>query len=241
MQANTTQDGRIEASNDGGGSGNPGIRQQANNGGLLDDALLRLEQRLGRDVRKNQGAGIRTEEDLDRRNREDEEALEQLAKEQGKWVEEVDELLAGKFGAHITQGSEAFVYSKDNNSVIKSRSLVGYDTVFEALESIRIHNRLFPETAMTILAFGRSDGEFTAILEQPRIEGRFADNEETLRFVQDRFGAVKDDSVIGGTSYITSQYKLQDLKPKNVIANRSEGELKMFVVDGDFYGVGDMV
>ena len=70
---------------------------------------------------------------------------------------------------------------------------------------------------MTVVAFGRSDGEFTVVLEQPFIEGNNASKEEIEQFVKDRFGAEKDNSVIGDTSYKTDKYLLQDLKSKNVI------------------------
>ena len=71
---------------------------------------------------------------------------------------------------------------------------------FQALESIKSHNGLFPETALKIVAFGRSFDEFTAIMEQQNIDGNFATKEEIAVFVKERFGAVKDDSVLGGTN-----------------------------------------
>ncbi len=88
---------------------------------------------------------------------------------------------------------------------------------------------------MKIVAFGRSFDEFTAIMEQQNIDGNFATKEEIAVFVKERFGAVKDDSVLGGNSYKTDKYLLQDLKPKNVLVKETDGKNNFFVIDGDFY------
>ena len=218
----------------GGNETNLGIGQSSRDGGLLNDALSRIQRRDG-NVSSNLQQGIRTEEDIDSRNREDEEVIERLSKEQGRWIDNVDNVLQSDYGEKIDSGSESFVYRKDNGPVIKSRSLVGYNTIQEALESIYIHNELFPETAMTVVGFGRSDGEFTVVFEQPYIGGVYATKEEIDQFIKDRFLAENDESVIGGTSYKTDRYLLQDLKPKNVKAVEIDGEKKFFVIDGDFY------
>ncbi len=209
-------------------------RRQATDAGLLGDAQARIKRRDG-DVLQTPQQGVQSEEDIDRRNREDEETLEQFSKEQGKWIDEVDQHLEENYGVKFDSGSEAYAYRKDNDTVIKSRSLTGYETVQDALDSIEIHNRLFPETAMKVVAFGRSDGELTVVLEQPFIDGHFATNEEISAFVSDLFNAEKDDSVIGGTSYKTASFLLQDLKPKNVIVKTVDGKKQLYVIDGDFY------
>ncbi len=88
---------------------------------------------------------------------------------------------------------------------------------------------------MKVVAFGRSDGEFTVVLEQRYIEGDFATKEDIEQFITERFGAEKDTSVIGNTSYKTDEYLLQDLKSKNVIVQIIDGRKQLFVIDGDFY------
>ena len=202
------------------------------------DLLNEAQARIGRrdtGVRETKGEGVSFEERLDRRNRKDEAALEKFAKDQGKWIDNVDEYLTKKYGEKVANGSEAFVY-RDKDMVVKSRSLVGYRIICEALKSIEIHNKLFPNTSYKTLGFGRSDGELTVILQQPYIEGVWATNQQIEQFVKETFGANKDNRIVGGTSYYNASFLLQDLKPKNVIArHNSKEEERLFVVDGDFY------
>lgn len=214
-------------------------RRQTTDSGLLDDALGRIERRGG-DAHQTNGPRTGTTEDAERRNAEDAAALEQFAKERGQWVEDIATEFPERYGEIIGHGSESFVYLKDSKTVIKSRTIDphagGYATIKEALESIAIHNRIFPETAMKVVGFGMDDGELNIIIEQPHIsDGRYATSEEIQQFVSEHFGAERDESVEGGQSYKTAAYLLQDLKPKNVIVKNVDGEEHLFVIDGDFY------
>ncbi len=209
-------------------------KQQTSNGGLLDESQARIQRGDG-NLRETQEQGVLSQEDINKRNQEDREALEKFAKEQGKWADDVDTKLEKKYGGRIGHGSEAWVYRKDKDTVIKSRSITGYNTVSDALRSIELHNTLFPETAMKVVGFGNGDGEFSIIIEQPFIEGAYASQEEIDSFVKERFNAEKDPSVIGNTSYKTDDYLLQDLKPQNVLVRIVNGEKQYNVIDGDFY------
>lgn len=209
-------------------------KQQTSNGGLLAESQARIQRGDG-NLRETQKQGVLSQEDIDKRNQEDRESLEKFAKEQGKWADDVDTKLEKKYGDRIGHGSEAWVYRKDKDTVIKSRSITGYNTVSDALRSIELHNSLFPETAMKVVGFGNGDGEFSIIIEQPFIEGAYASQEEIDSFVKERFNAEKDPSVIGNTSYKTDDYLLQDLKPQNVLVRIVNGEKQYNVIDGDFY------
>ena len=209
-------------------------KQQTSNGGLLAESQARIQRGDG-NLRETQKQGVLSQEDIDKRNQEDRESLEKFAKEQGKWADNVDTKLEKKYGGRIGHGSEAWVYRKDKDTVIKSRSITGYNTVSDALRSIELHNTLFPETAMKVVGFGNGDGEFSIIIEQPFIEGAYASQEEIDSFVKERFNAEKDSSVIGNTSYKTDDYLLQDLKPQNVLVRIVNGERQYNVIDGDFY------
>ena len=209
-------------------------KQQTSNGGLLAESQARIQRGDG-NLRETQEQGVLSQEDIDKRNQEDRESLEKFAKEQGKWADDVDTKLEKKYGGRIGHGSEAWVYRKDKGTVIKSRSITGYNTVSDALRSIELHNTLFPETAMKVVGFGNGDGEFSIIIEQPFIEGAYASQEEIDSFVKERFNAEKDPSVIGNTSYKTDDYLLQDLKPQNVLVRIVNGERQYNVIDGDFY------
>ena len=209
-------------------------KQQTSNGGLLAESQARIQRGDG-NLRETQKQGVLSQEDIDKRNQEDRESLEKFAKEQGKWADDVDTKLEKKYGGRIGHGSESWVYRKDKDTVIKSRSITGYNTVSDALRSIELHNTLFPETAMKVVGFGNGDGEFSIIIEQPFIEGAYASQEEIDSFVKERFNAEKDPSVIGNTSYKTDDYLLQDLKPQNVLVRIVNGERQYNVIDGDFY------
>ena len=209
-------------------------KQQTSNGGLLAESQARIQRGDG-NLRETQEQGVLSQEDIDKRNQEDRESLEKFAKEQGKWADDVDTKLEKKYGGRIGHGSEALVYRKDKDTVIKSRSITGYNTVSDALRSIELHNTLFPETAMKVVGFGNGDGEFSIIIEQPFIEGAYASQEEIDSFVKERFNAEKDPSIIGNTSYKTDDYLLQDLKPQNVLVRIVNGERQYNVIDGDFY------
>lgn len=209
-------------------------KQQTSDGGLLAESQARIQRGDG-NLRETQEQGVLSQEDIDKRNQEDRESLEKFAKEQGKWADDVDTKLEKKYGGRIGHGSEAWVYRKDKDTVIKSRSITGYNTVSDALRSIELHNTLFPETAMKVVGFGNGDGEFSIIIEQPFIEGAYASQEEIDSFVKERFNAEKDPSVIGNTSYKTDDYLLQDLKPQNVLVRIVNGERQYNVIDGDFY------
>ena len=209
-------------------------KQQTSNGGLLAESQARIQRGDG-NLRETQEQGVLSQEDINKRNQEDRESLEKFAKEQGKWADDVDTKLEKKYGSRIGHGSEAWVYRKDKDTVIKSRSITGYNTVSDALRSIELHNTLFPETAMKVVGFGNGDGEFSIIIEQPFIEGAYASQEEIDSFVKERFNAEKDPSVIGNTSYKTDDYLLQDLKPQNVLVRIVNEERQYNVIDGDFY------
>lgn len=209
-------------------------KQQTSNGGLLAESQARIQRGDG-NLRETQEQRVLSQEDIDKRNQEDRESLEKFAKEQGKWADDVDTKLEKKYGGRIGHGSEAWVYRKDKDTVIKSRSITGYNTVSDALRSIELHNTLFPETAMKVVGFGNGDGEFSIIIEQPFIEGAYASQEEIDSFVKERFNAEKDPSVIGNTFYKTDDYLLQDLKPQNVLVRIVNGERQYNVIDGDFY------
>lgn len=180
---------------------------------------------------------ISDESEIDANRERQETAIEEWARLNNIWHEDATNELEDLYGEKIGNGAESFVYAKDNKTVIKARDITGYNNLLEALESIEIHNKLFPETTMTVTGFGRSDGEFTIIFEQPYISGEHPTRDEIEKYIRSKFNAQKDDAVTGGTSYKTNEYLLQDLKPQNVIV--SEG--KFYVIDGDFYRNPDAI
>lgn len=212
-----------------------GNYRQAGNGGLLGESQARVKGR-DRSLRETEEQGVLTPKQERERNAEDKADLEKLAKEQGRWRDHLIDRLEEKYGKKIGKGSEAFAYREEGGPVIKARTIDpdvegSYKSIEDALASIEIHNRLFPETAMKIIGYGEDEGEFNVIIQQPYIDGRYATQEEIDQFIQEKFGAEKDPSVIGDTSFKTAAYLLQDLKPQNIIVKDG----KLYVIDGDFY------
>lgn len=218
--------------------GNAGTDSQGDSSadvGLLGESQAIIKGRNG-NLRATEEQRVLTKKQIKQRNSEDKAALTELAKKQGRWRDNVDKRLEEDLGNRIGHGAEAYVYRLDDDHVLKARTIDpdvegGYKSIEEALASIEIHNRLFPETAMKVVGYGESNGEFNIILEQPYIDGRFATDEEIEQFIKKRFNAEKDPSVVGNTSYKTAAYLMQDLKGKNVLVK--DGNL--YVIDGDFY------
>ncbi|NCA79348.1 MAG: hypothetical protein EOM76_04060 [Sphingobacteriia bacterium] len=204
---------------------------------LLELAKGRIARRSSSPDTESQ-RGIRVEDERQRAyaDRERQETdVEAWAKSIGIWHEDATNELESLYGEKIGNGAESYVYLKDKNTVVKARDITGYNSLSEAIQSIELHNKLFPETAMTITGFGRSDGEFTIILDQKYVEGsRFATKEEIAYYIREQFGGVPDETVLGENSYRNNEYLIQDLKPQNVIVG-SNGDL--YVIDGDFYPI----
>lgn len=205
--------------------------------GILEEATRRIK-RGGSSSNQSSSRGVQQQtEQLTYINRERQETdVEEWAKELGIWHEEATEELENLYGEKIGSGAESYVYLKDDKTVIKARDITGYNSLEEALKSIELHNRLFPETAMVIKGFGRSEGEFSIIFEQPFVaNARFATKEEIVEYMKTNFNAEQDNSVLGGHSYRNGDYSFQDLKPANVLV---DGNGYLYVVDGDFYYSG---
>ena len=197
---------------------------------IIEEAKTILERRDGGTNQAQQQGGVRPQIDADAERYEID--IQAWAKVNNIWFDDATEVVEEQYGKRVGNGAESFVFCHDGHTVIKVRDITGYNNLLEALESIEIHNLLFPETAMEIVGFGRSDGEFAIIFTQAFVEGEHPTNEEIQTYMHLKFGAVKDDSIIGGTSYKTNEYLLQDLKPQNIIVN-PEG--RFFIIDGDFY------
>ena len=195
---------------------------------IIEEAKAILERRDGGANQAKQQNCVASQDDAERFETE----IETWAKLNSLWYNDATDKVEEQFGRRVGNGAESFVFCYDGHNVVKVRDITGYNNLLEALESIEIHNLLFPETALSILGFGRSDGEFAIIFTQPFIEGEHPTNEEIELYMHLKFGAEKDESVLGGTSYRTKEYLLQDLKPQNIIVN-NEG--RFFIIDGDFY------
>jgi Serine/Threonine/Tyrosine Kinase found in polyvalent proteins len=68
---------------------------------------------------------------------------------------------------YLTEGGEAKIYfSKNSKHVIKLNDGIYYSNWLDFLNSICIHNLIFPDTAYTLLGFLKNDETFFTVLKQ---------------------------------------------------------------------------
>jgi len=145
-----------------------------------------------------------------------EHLIELWAKASHRWIENSEQILTEHIGAKIAQGAESKVYYREGDtSVIKERVSI-YSTTQKALDAIIIHNYLFPETAMRVIAFTRdSDGLFRIILTQPYIRcQRLATKDEIDTLITAKGFQIDLSNPI--ESYISDRIILEDMHPANV-------------------------
>ena len=155
------------------------------------------------------------------------EVIETWAKKVGVWFDSIEQTLQNSFGHYIAEGGEAKVY--DNGaSIIKSIGLDYFIQPILALDRISLHNAYFPETAMSVIGFGRDDeGSFKVIVEQPFIEGERVTDKEIAAFMRSMGFKLMN---AHNWTYATPEIYLSDMHDENVIKS-STGT--MFVVDCD--------
>jgi len=170
-----------------------------------------------------------------------EAAIESWAKKEALWFNEysdkrarpypsLEAMLSSEYVEDVG-GSESLVYlDEKHNEVIKTISLSHYNgDVQMGLDRIAMHNALFPDTALTVIGFGRdSSGNFRIIAKQPFVQGESASVEEIEQFAKD-LGLTKGK----GWWYDNNKhnkFRIADLNPANVLKD-SDGHLH--VIDCD--------
>lgn len=145
-----------------------------------------------------------------------EKMVQQWAEAKGCWFPHAEQDIESEYGTMIAEGAEAKVYYKEGDtSVIKIRTSI-YATLGRALESIVLHNTLFPETPMNVIGFTRDPhGLFRAILTQPYIGcKRLATKSEIDEMVAAK--GFRDNYDGQGINYIGERLCLEDMHPANV-------------------------
>ncbi|ADV44540.1 hypothetical protein [Bacteroides helcogenes] len=183
-------------------------------------------------------AGAKTEADYDTEGITDfkrelqcgaEQALiiEKWARIVGVWTDDVERNLQSSLGDEIAEGGEAKVY--DNGSkLVKSIGLDYFVQPILALDRISLHNAYFPETAITVIGFGRNeDGDFKIIVEQPFIAGKRASDEEIACYMRNMGFELRNPR---NWTYSTPEIYLSDMHDENVIKSEAG---TFFVVDCD--------
>ena len=148
-----------------------------------------------------------------------EQLVTQWAEVRGVWDPGAEQEIESEYGSMIAQGAEAKVfYQNGDTSVIKLRTSI-YATLGRALESIVLHNTLFPETPMNVIGFTRdADGMFRTICTQPYIScKRLATKSEIDTMVAVK--GFRDNGDGRGVNYIGERLLLEDMHPANVFVD----------------------
>lgn len=103
-----------------------------------------------------------------------ERALEDWARADGCWFDNVTRRIENTFGPEISHGAEAKVFHLDDTHVVKViSSLFDQQKTFDR---ITLTNFVFPFTGLQLLGLGRNeDGEFCFVVKQRFIIGKHAD------------------------------------------------------------------
>lgn len=206
------------------------IRQGIQRGGKgLQEVLRILNRKKQQDNAANAGV---SNESKGLRERSHEEAARQQklirdwAEKNGKLIVEPNDYYDETIGDKHLSGTESKVWiDSDRNVVIKSISPNHYPNLKALLERIAIHNKLFPETAMTLQNVGISDDGISIIVEQPRIIN--AGDVPSLKEIEDYmlsqgFTHTKGKGI--NAEYTKNGYLVTDIRPENVI-KQPNGEL----------------
>jgi hypothetical protein len=133
---------------------------------------------------------------------------------------------------YLTHGGEAKIYlDADGRHVIKLNDAIYYATWLEFLNSIVIHNLLFPDTSYQLLGFLYKEETFLAVLKQPFVAAEGTADLHAIRELLE-FNGFRH---IKRQDYFNEEFGLilEDMHDENVILN--DGSL--FFIDTVFYVV----
>ncbi|UYQ91691.1 hypothetical protein MKQ68_16505 [Chitinophaga horti] len=162
--------------------------------------------------------------------KEQAECLTQFAKEFGLWITGAPDPL--KF---LARGGEASVYfDGSSKSVIKYNDGIYYATWLEFLNSILIHNLLFPNTAYSLTGFTHIEAVLYAVLRQPFVTSDDAvDLSDVNRLLSFNGFENKMRNGVKTNNYYNKELGiiLEDIHDENVIVNSNT----LFFIDTVFY------
>ncbi len=150
------------------------------------------------------------------------------AKENNIWIDNLYSLGAPFAGG----GNEnTLAYDEENKVIYKSNNLLNYRfRISKLMESIVIHNQLFPETKYDIVGFTGVDNGKTrtpyieVILKQDYIPNAV---QATQQEISDYMHAIGFEQVDEHT-FMNEQYTVSDLRPRNVLKDANGN---IYVVD----------
>ena len=193
-------------------------------------ASLLLRGNVGANEEKSQNFSSAERYERDKEQQPIQEAIvENWAKAQGVWFENLRDATKGMEHYEDVDGGKAKIYRKNKNTIRKILSTNYFITPQLALDRITLHNTLFPAAPLKVIGFGRNEqGEFQFVVDQPFIEGIAPTLMEIQDFME-KAGFKKNDKDRGNT-YTTELVYASDLHNENVI-KAPDGTL--IVIDAD--------
>ena len=171
------------------------------------------------------GAGSRTNQTNDQKNRRQEKSVEAYAKEKGIWVDKTNQTFNEKYKRRVGSGKEAIVWYKGNEKVLKTQNTYQYRTLQEKLDSIILHNAQFPVSALKVVGFGKnSQGDFQVIVEQQFFRSAKPLTQDQVDIYADSLGftPTKNEEVLH--NFQNDETLLRDFHEENVLRTK-EGNL----------------
>jgi preprotein translocase subunit YajC len=145
--------------------------------------------------------------------------IERIAKENKLWKQDLPEI---KDNNIVGEGSESIVYNYGNNNVLKVKDFSQYKSIKELIESIQVHNEIFPETKQEILGVLKNkNGDLSLAIKQSKISKNLVHpSKDEIRKDMEQRGFAFDK----GNSYKNGDIVVSDLFPSDVFKDK-EGTL----------------
>ena len=155
--------------------------------------------------------------------------IEEWARLKGVWFDDPETYLSG-ISQVRDDGTESEVFiDVTDEKVRKLISLKHYNIVRLALDRIIIHNAIFHTTPLVVTGFGRNQGNFVIMVEQPYIRGRGVSEQERLEFMTGLGFEEAGEDYGMHLNYKTANIYIGDLNEFNVL----KGESGVQVIDAD--------
>jgi len=201
----------------------------------MSNGIQKIVQRLGRQteqslitetysyLERSKGESGMVEEKFNSKEKET-EIIKKFADENNYWFEDT------RFSMFLDEGAEQKVFfDSENNRVIKLNDAIFYVNWSQYLESLIIHNILFPNTKYTLSGFLRINSTIYTAVEQDYVEPTSLTKIGKIRNEMEKNGF----TVKKNNDYINNEIGLiiEDLHEENVLTNNGV----LFFIDTVIY------
>lgn len=165
---------------------------------------------------------------------EQERALEEWARENRGWVQDIVSLYHSLGYKFYGFGGEAQVYAEGDRYVHKVCRIEQYDSLQRFLDRIVIQNAMCPAAALFVEGFGRNaNGDFVVLMRQQFFRQAHLMNEEEISQYMQQLGFQRIvDKNYGTISYLSDIVIAEDLHPGNIWMTDKKN---VVIIDGAFF------